>query len=146
MFKLMQGALALALLVGMALAQPGWAEEDGHDHEHEARVAHYIGEEVTTIPAALESLSHRSEEISALTESEVLTDANFESIHEMSYSLETAVDYLREHSDASKEGLIDSLDEAVQAIHYASEKHEEEKTREWAGKLAAAVKGVSDAL
>ncbi len=67
----------------------------------------------------------------------------FESIHEISYTLEAAVDRLRADK-AVVDSKLDILDEAVQAIHFSSENQEEAKTREWFIKLTAAAKNVND--
>ena len=60
-----------------------------------------------------------------------------EEIHEISYTLEAAIDKIRAEK-AAEEAKVDALDEAIQAIHFASEKQEEAKTREWFAKLEPA--------
>ncbi|MCB1782546.1 MAG: cupredoxin domain-containing protein [Alphaproteobacteria bacterium] len=63
-----------------------------------------------------------------------LGEAKLEEIHKDSYALEAATDFLRSEGSTDA-ALVDSLDEAVQALHYASENVEAEQTKEWFGKL-----------
>lgn len=105
----------------------------------EERADHYEGASIATKEEAVKLLSAKRAEINTLITEDKITDSAFEKIHETSYTLENIVDKLKE----SETGVaVDALDEVVQAIHYASEEHEEEKVREWAGKLDAAAAGV----
>ena len=97
----------------------------------EERVDHYEAHQPKNKAEALSSLKDRTATVGQILKSEALTDSDLERVHEVSYDLEAAVDYLRTHQGDAQEEVLDSLDEAVQAIHYASENHEEEKTREW---------------
>jgi hypothetical protein len=112
---------------------PVMANND-HEHdsnEHEERVLHYVGEKPTTVKGALAELQSKTNAVEKILKKESLDDNDLESVHEVSYSLEAAVDFLRTKQQATQEEALDDLDEAVQAIHYASENHEEAKTRKW---------------
>lgn len=130
---------------------PVLADDHNHDHHHEAehhddhddhdhdddRIHHYEGAEIHSSEEAVKILNEENAKIAAILEAEKLTDANLEKIHEISYSLENAIDKLIAEKAGSKTQL-ESIDEAIQAVHYASENHEEAKVREWFAKLEPA--------
>lgn len=101
-------------------------------------VIHYKGQEVKTSAEAVKVLHEKIEDINQLTNKKKLTNADLEKIHKISYSLETASDRLIEEHKNNQN--IDSIAEAVQALHAYSEKHKEKETREWFAKLKEAVK------
>lgn len=102
-----------------------------------AREEHYHVEIPATKEASTTLLSEKIGEISTILKAnKELDPVTFEEIHEISYSLEAAVDGIKAADGASSE--LDTLDEAVQALHYASESQEEAKTREWFAKLEPA--------
>lgn len=117
---------------------------DDHDHHHEEdglnQVRHYAVDEPETDEQALVMLDEHTQKIEELMVGDALDDSVLEAVHEASYSLEAAVDKLRENVSDEQEATLDTVDEAVQALHYASEKHEEEKTRKWFAALQPAVK------
>ena len=120
----------LAFLATVLLAFPAHADED--------RTEHYKGEAVKTSQEALKALKDHNAEIAEILKKEELEFLDLENIHEISYSLENAIDKLI--ADQSEEtSKLEAVDEAVQAIHYASENQEEDKTREWFAKLEPAV-------
>ncbi len=125
-FKILLAILAVSTLI--RFYGPGLTETD-HDHDHET-VQHYEGEMVETTEAAKVLLTEKITLIGNILGKAKLEASDLEAIHEHSYSLETAIDKLRADK-AATETLIDTTDEAIQAIHYASENHEEAKTREW---------------
>ena len=136
MKKLLMSVAVLGLIGAYA---PVWAEDDhDHDHAHEEHVEHYEGVKVESAEQALTLLKDKNAEISALLEKEKLEGADLEKIHEISYSLENGIDFLIEEKKLPQ-AKMDAVDEAVQAVHYASEKHEEAKVREWFAKLEANV-------
>lgn len=115
-----------------------WAEEPAAE-----RVDHYKHVTFESGQKALEGLNEKIAEISAILDKEgALEFTDLETVHEKSYALESAVDKMREEktADVSK---IDSLDEAVQAIHFASENQEEAKVKEWFEKLKVASAEIS---
>lgn len=101
----------------------------------EERVVHYAAEKPETKEHALTLLKDKTAEIGKIIKSEPLNDSDLEHIHEISYTLEAAIDKIRE-TDMNPQ--TDKIDEAVQALHYASESHDTEKTREWFAKLKSA--------
>ncbi|MGH1378444.1 MAG: DUF6746 family protein [Alphaproteobacteria bacterium] len=103
----------------------------------EARDAHYKAS-IATSDQAFKALEEKVSEISEILKNEgELEFLELESIHEISYTLEAAVDRLRDEK-AADIAKLDILDEAVQAIHFASEKQKEAQTREWFAKLKPA--------
>ena len=117
---------------------------DDHDHHPEEdglnQVRHYAVDEPETDELALVMLDEHTQKSEELMVGDALDDSVLEAVHEASYSLEAAVDKLRENVSDEQEATLDTVDEAVQALHYASEKHEEEKTRKWFAALQPAVK------
>ena len=127
---------AIVALAG-AINSAAFAEED-HDHDHgEERVQHYQGKEFKTAQEALESLKSDNEKIAAILESETLAGSQLEKIHQISYGLEDGIDKLIAEKAGDAEKLA-TIDESIQAVHYASENHEEAKVREWFTKLQTA--------
>lgn len=128
--------LLSALLLSVYASPVLSAQEQGAAHEE--RIQHYPAEKPVGKKQAQELIVRKEQAIEALLKSKKLTGANLESIHEMTYSLEAAVDELRKHEIAAEKDAIDSLDEAVQALHYASENHKEAEVRSWFAKLMKA--------
>ncbi|MGH1456229.1 MAG: DUF6746 family protein [Alphaproteobacteria bacterium] len=124
----------------LSVAAPvcGFAEEQAAASE-EPRTDHYKGAVVETSEQALGLLNEKIDEIGAVLKNEgELEFTELEHIHELSYSLETGIDFIIAEKTAVS-AQTDAVDEAVQAIHYASENGEEAKTREWFVKLQEAV-------
>lgn len=132
-------AFAILALAGGA-ASPVWAEDAGHA-QGEERVDHYKGEAMETVDKAVKSLHENIAKISALMAAEDFGAVEMEDIHEISYTLETAIDELIKEKAGTPERL-GSIDEAVQAVHYASENQEEEELRTWFAKLQDAIAGL----
>ena len=146
--KLAYAALAACTL---ALSSPALAHEDdhhdeaGHEHEHQHAhehegVVHYAVETPASDDAALKLIQEKADKVAEILKAEKLDGNHLESIHEQTYSIEAAVNKLREgdHNDA-QEAALDVVDEANQALHYSSENHEEAAVREWFAKLHPSV-------
>lgn len=129
-----------AVLAGIALLQAPFAAfaNEGNALDGPERVEHYAAEQPQNETEALAQLAEKTEAVAAIMENDELTDSDLEAIHEVTYSLETAVDKLRETQTEASETKLDAVDEAVQALHYASENHEMAKTKLWFTKLQAA--------
>lgn len=95
------------------------------------RPDHYIAGAIQSSPLALAALKKDATFIANILKGPQLSGADLEKIHEASYSLEAAVDYLRTTQNPTQEVALDALDEAVQAIHYGSENHKEQEVRQW---------------
>lgn len=122
-------ALGLCSSLLFSTALPAYADE--HADHKEQHVEHYDAIKIESSEHALKTLKAKTTEIGVVLSKEgELEFTDLENIHEISYTLEDAVDYLREEKVADLE-KIDAIDEAVQALHYASENQEEEKTRTW---------------
>lgn len=132
--KHLYAGFAIALL---ALSGPALAHDD---HDGEERISHYEAPRPGTQAEAFALLKTKTGEIGAALEKKPLDGNALESIHERTYALEHAVDRLREDAkNDAQEKAVDTLDEAVQALHYASENHEEAVTREWFARLEPAI-------
>ena len=113
------------------------AHDDHHD-DHKGETEHYEAIEIESTEAAFEILNEKTAAIGKVLENEgELEFLELEAIHEITYSLEAAIDKVREDK-AADEAKIDMVDEAIQAVHFASEKQEEAKVREWFAKLEPA--------
>ncbi len=119
-------------LIGLAavtLAFPAFSETPA-----EEPVQHYEAV-IETKEAAFEALKAKTAIIAEILKKEgELEFTDMESVHEITYTLEASIDKLRAEN-AADTAKIDALDEAVQALHYASENQEEAKSREWFAKL-----------
>ncbi|MGH1404278.1 MAG: DUF6746 family protein [Alphaproteobacteria bacterium] len=149
--------LIIAGVSAFALAMPIYAmaedahkdevhhtQEHGHDHDHDHgdEAEHYEAIDVQTSEQAFSLLDEKTAVIAdVLKKEEALEFLELESIHEVTYTLEAAVDKIRA-DNAADSAKIDTLDEAVQAIHYASENQEEAKVRTWFVKLQASVSAI----
>ncbi len=112
------------------------AHDDHHGDEHEAE--HYEAIEIESTEAAFKVLDEKTAAIGKVLEKKgELEFLELESIHEITYSLEAAIDKVRADK-AADEAKIDAVDEAIQAVHFASENQEEEKVRNWFAKLEPA--------
>lgn len=113
--------------------------------EAEERIEHYAAQQPADNKEAQHLLSQKIALIKSDLADSPIVDSAFEDIHQASYTLEACVDKLR--ADAGiEESLIDHLDESVQALHFASENHEEGKLREWFAKMQVAEKQVIAAM
>ncbi len=109
------------------------------DAPKEERTHHYKGTVIESSAHGVEVLNEKIGEIGEILKNEgELEFTDLEHIHELSYSLEAGIDYIIAQKSASTD-QTDAVDEAVQAIHFASENGEEVITREWFVKLKAAV-------
>lgn len=108
-----------------------------------ARPDHYVHTKFETKEQALEGLNTKIKEIdNILSKTGDIEFTDLEAVHEKSYTLEAAVDKLRAEKYAD-DAKINALDEAVQAIHSASENQELAKSLEWILKLKVAASNIS---
>lgn len=127
-----------SVIIGMGQV---YAHQDNIDNEE--KIQHYQAEKPKTKEEALSILESKTKAIEMILLNTKLSSSDLEEIHEMSYWLEASVDYLREGENNKKqEAALDNLDESVQALHYASENHNEAETREWFVKLKSAISGL----
>lgn len=111
-----------------------------HNGDNDEKIRHYQAEKPKTKEEAFSVLKTKSKEIEEKLLNKNLSSSDLEEIHESSYWLEAVVDYLREDKDSKDQKVVlDNLDESVQALHYASENHNEAETREWFIKLKSSV-------
>ena len=103
----------------------------------EKRVAHYEAQTLQSKEHAVQVLRDNNAKIAKILATEEVGTSELENIHEISYTLEAAIDKLIAEKAGGSDQLED-IDEAIQAVHYASENHEEAKVREWFAKLEPA--------
>ncbi len=132
--------MSVAVIGLIGAVSPMVFAEDAHD-DHDERVHHYEGAQMETAAQALQSLKDNNAKVAEILKAEKLEGKDLEAIHEISYSLENGIDKLIADK-AGETAKLEAVDEAVQAVHYASENHEEAKTREWFAKLETAVAAV----
>ncbi len=115
------------------------ADDHHDDHDHEEGTEHYKAVEIKSVDHAKTVLNEKAAAIGKVLETEgELEFLQLEEIHEVTYSLEAAIDKIRDEKamDVTK---VESIDEAIQAIHFASENQEEAIVREWFPKLQSAI-------
>lgn len=130
MTKYLLICLSLLLTINGSAA---FAEKD-HHHGHDHDVDHYQAKTIHNKDEAVKILNASIQEIKAIMKGQDLGALELENVHEISYTLEAAIDKLISLKSFPMPKLED-IDEAVQAIHHASENHEEEKVRSWLAKL-----------
>ena len=116
--------VASAALGGAALASPN----DHHDHDHDERVTHYHAEKPTSTADAHALFHKKMRRIEQQLATRPLDRTALEAIHEASYGLEAAVDYLLAHQPRHKK-MLAKIDAAVQRVHHSSEDHKETALR-----------------
>lgn len=113
--------------------------------ETKGRLEHYHVEKPKTAADAVLLIKTSQAKIAATLQQKPLSDAQLELVHEITYALEAGVDSLRELGQSAHSNMLDNVDEAVQAMHYASEEHHADKVLEWAPKLDNAIKDLTHA-
>jgi mannitol-1-phosphate/altronate dehydrogenase len=115
MINLSRTSLAVvpALMLALAVATAGLASD---------RVEHYEAKSAATLEEAVANFAEYNDKLAAILEQEELEGADLEAIHELTYTLENALERMRE----DMVGLADTLE----ALHLASEDHNEAVARE----------------
>ena len=109
----------------------------------ETKTEHYEGAKFEPVEDAFKGLNEHTAQIGEILKKDgELEFLELEEIHEISYALEAAIDKIRAEKavDATKS---DTTDEAIQALHFASEKQKETETRAWFVKLQTSVAALS---
>jgi len=102
----------LALVGALAFAAPALADE---------RPDHFEGKSSPTLEAALASLAEYNPKLAALVEKDTLTPEDLHRVHELTYTLENALEKLAsEHA---------RLAEVLEAVHVASETNDPETVK-----------------
>lgn len=105
----MKHLLLSTLVISTLALTPAWAEEDDHDIDHdEARARHYQVVEPKSWSEAVAIIEEKGAEMKA-----AYLVKDYAKMHEHSYSLEVAADYLDEESG--------ELMKAVEDVHHATE-------------------------
>jgi len=106
-------AFVPALVLGLATATGSLASD---------RVQHYEAKSAATLAEAVANFAEYNDELAAVLERETLEAKDLEAIHEITYTLENALERMRQ----DMAGLADTLE----ALHLASEDHDEAAARE----------------
>ena len=109
---------ATAAAAAMLLATgPAWADSDSHDHggEH-ADVDHFEGKPARDLKQAVANLRAYSKKLESRINGDELSAEDMHAIHEMSYTLENALQRL-DHE-------LDDIAENLEAVHLASERQD----------------------
>lgn len=91
-------------LIALALIQPAMADE---------RPDHFEGQQAATLEQALANFSEYNDKLDALLAQETLSAAELGRIHELTYTLENALEKIRHE--------LAGLAETLEQIHVASE-------------------------
>ena len=86
------------------------------------RVEHYEARSAATLEEAVAIFVEFSDALKTVLEREPLEAADLEAVHEITYTLENALERMR--------GDLAELADIVEALHLASEDHDEAATRE----------------
>lgn len=104
-------ALAFALALGLA----GAARAD------EERIDHYERKPAETLAAAVANFADYNAKLAAVLGKDELSDRDLEAVHEITYTLETALERIRQD--------LAGLAETLEALHVASESHDTAGTK-----------------
>ena len=115
MIKLSTKSLALvpALVLGLAAATASLASD---------RVKHYEAKSAATLEEAVAHFVEYNAELAMVLERKTLEAADLEAVHEITYTLENALERMRQD--------MAELADTLEALHLASEDHDEAATRE----------------
>lgn len=102
------GLFSLFLMMGAPLAQAD-------------RVAHFEGEAAATLEAALANLAKHNPRLAELIAQETLDPQSMHDVHQLTYTLENALETLRNELEAAAE--------ALEAVHVASETSDPDTVR-----------------
>jgi gas vesicle protein len=112
MFRTMTAGAAVAAIVAMGTA-PAIGDEE--------RVDHYRGLPAETLEEAVTNFSEYNTRLAAVLDKPELTAEDLESVHEITYTLENALEKINAE--------MDELAETLEALHLASETDDPEGTK-----------------
>src|SRR5690606_23749203 len=104
--------LLAAPLLALGLAAPAQADE---------RPDHYKGEPSATLEQALANLSSHNTQLAAILAKDELGPEDTAKIHELTYTLENALERISDD--------VEALQETLELVHVASERYEVEAVR-----------------
>ena len=105
--------IAFAASLSMLVAQSAIADD---------RPDHFEGRASDTLDAALANLTGANQEVASILAKEEVSMTDMARIHELTYTLENALERIDEE--------YDELEEQLEALHLASEGGESERVRE----------------
>lgn len=102
-------------------------DEDGHEHDHDhERAEHFEGKEAKTYDEAVSNMKSANNKLEERLAKDELSGEDFYKIHRMSYTMENALEVIREESD----GDFADIAENLESVHLASEKRDAQTVRE----------------
>ncbi len=107
----------------------------------ESKIDHYAAGDIASVGDAVQSLKTSGDKIAAILKKESLTVQEIETVHEISYTIEAAVEKLRGSGKFDSKRL-ETLSSTVEEIHLASEQHLEDIVRKYFKDYAADVAAV----
>lgn len=131
--------LLLSALLSTSLLFSGAAFAHEDDHAEDA-VIHYEAPKPATEAAAFTQLHATIKEIDAVVAKEKLADADFETVHEKSYALLSAVAKLEEKVATDKKEAFAKLKHEAEEVHEEAEEHNDAKLRKHLAALHVALK------
>ncbi len=112
--------------------------------ENPLPLIHYEAENIENTEQAYKILGEKSAAIFEVLKGDGELDfGSFEEIHKISYTLEAAIDKIRDENAADLD-KVNAIDEAVQGIHYSSENQKDEDVRKWFKSLLSALSDIDD--
>ena len=106
-------------------------EHSAHDHNEEP-IQHLKLEDIYSLE---EASAVFAKEVDFIVGKEELTAGALHEIHMSTYSLEKAVAYFVENSEAEEQNLAEQISVVVEEIHLASENNRSEDTRSYIDQL-----------
>ena len=106
-------------------------EHSAHDH-NEVPIQHLKLEDIYSLE---EASAVFAKEVDFIVGKEELTAGALHEIHMSTYSLEKAVAYFVENSEAEEQNLAEQISVVVEEIHLASENNRSEDTRSYIDQL-----------
>ncbi len=135
----MKKILIFASISALSFSGVYIADSFAQDTKKEASPIHYKADQVENSEQAYKILGEKSAAIFEVIKGDSELDFSaFEEIHKISYSLDAAVDKIRD-DNAAELDKINALDEAIQGIHYSSENQKGEDVKKWFKSLLSAL-------
>ena len=117
----MKRLTAAILSLGLFAAGPVLANGDDHDHDHgDEQVQHYKAEPAPNLKVAVQNLRDYNQKLEEHLDQE-MTVENLEKIHQLSYTLENALQRMDKD--------LKSIASVLEGMHLASESRNEDKVK-----------------
>lgn len=98
------------------------------------RVIHYSVEKPASTSQSIDIFENSLAKIDTILHKNKIDDYDLEEIHEISYSLENSINFLKENKDLRNQKIISRTATYVEKLHLTSENHNLAKTKIWFNK------------